>query len=300
MPVFAKPGKANIKGEVTAVGDGTLTIVTKKGETVMVVVPDGFDLSAIQVGDTVMVKGNMQDDGSVLAESIKVFDKGGGKDQDDDNELEDVDEDEGEEGDNDELEDDKDDKKGKGSSKGNVKGVVTAVGDSTLTIETKKDGTMTVTAPADFDLSTVEVGDWVLVKGDRQDDGTITAERIKVVGKSGQKDLDDDDKPEGEKDNSAFCGEDKKDKSHPVAVKIAEAYGVTEEWVMGYFCDGYGMGAIMLALKTGEETGADPAALLAMRAEGKGWGQIWQELGLIGSEEEGESPPGPLDEEPEE
>jgi hypothetical protein len=63
---------------------------------------------------------------------------------------------------------------------------------------------------------------------------------------------------------------------------------------MGYFCNGQGMGAIMLALKTSQLTGADPASLLAMRAAGEGWGQIWQELGLIGSEKDIKAPPGQL------
>ena len=42
---------------------------------------------------------------------------------------------------------------------------------------------------------------------------------------------------------------------------------------MGYFCNGQGMGAIMLALKTSQLSGADPDSLLAMRAAGEGWGE---------------------------
>jgi hypothetical protein len=43
----------------------------------------------------------------------------------------------------------------------------------------------------------------------------------------------------------------------------------------------------------GEEV-ASPDDLLISRASGNGWGQIWKELGLIGSEKEGHSPPGQL------
>ena len=52
----------------------------------------------------------------------------------------------------------------------------------------------------------------------------------------------------------------------------------------------------MLALKTGviEGVEADPASLLAERSNGNGWGNIWKGLGLIGSEKQGHSPPGPL------
>jgi hypothetical protein len=40
---------------------------------------------------------------------------------------------------------------------------------------------------------------------------------------------------------------------------------------------GWGFGQIMLGLETGDLEGT-----LALRAEGMGWGQIWQEMGLIG------------------
>jgi hypothetical protein len=90
--------------------------------------------------------------------------------------------------------------------------------------------------------------------------------------------------------SSAYCGE-KKEKNHPVAEGIAETYGASTEEVMGYFCEGYSFGAIMLALQT---SGGDVGGMLAKRKAGQGWGQIWKEMGLIGSEKEGHSPPGLL------
>lgn len=178
--------------------------------------------------------------------------------------------------------------------KGNIKGEVTTIDPAArnLTILTKKGETVLVNVPADFDFTSVNIGDWVLVKGKNWVENSIVAEWIKPVGKDSIK--NDVDKSEGSKDNSAFCADDKQVKPHPLSVKIAERYGASEEWVMGYFCDGYGMGAIMLALKTSMVNGADPADLLDARAEGKGWGQIWKDLGIIGSEKEGHSPPGLL------
>ena len=98
---------------------------------------------------------------------------------------------------------------------------------------------------------------------------------------------------EGKK-NSAFCADGRQEKPHPLAARLADRYGVTEGWVMEYFCGGYGMGQIMLALKTSEIEGIDVDAdtLLAERANGIGWGNIWKKLGLIGSEKDGHSPPG--------
>ena len=131
--------------------------------------------------------------------------------------------------------------------------------------------------------------------------GAWLAISIKQVGGGNDKGNNDDkdknkEKNEGFKDNSAFCAEGKQEKPHPLAPKMAERFGVTEEMVMGYFCEGYSMGAIMLAIKTRQLEGMTdtPGDLLASRAAGNGWGQIWKELGLIGNEKEGHSPPGLL------
>ena len=177
-----------------------------------------------------------------------------------------------------------------------VKGEVIAVNRETrtVTIKTKKGDKVPVVVPQDFDIETIEVGDWVLVKGAAGQDESVEAEWVKQVGKGRGKN-DNQDKPEGKKDNSAFCAEDKQDKPHPLVAKVDERFDVPEKgWVMEHFCAGYGMGAIMLALKTSELDGADPGELLEARALGQGWGQIWKDKGLIGSEKEGQSPPGLL------
>lgn len=173
----------------------------------------------------------------------------------------------------------------------NIKGEVTAIGAGTITILSNKGITYEIALPDGFDLAAVQIGDSVLVKGRLGEEGSVAAESIKVLGKG-----NDEDKSDGGKMNSAYCAEGKQDKPHPFATKMAERYGVSEGWIMGYFCDGYGMGQIMLALKTGEieGIGADPEILLDERANGLGWGVIWKGLGLIGSEREGHSPPGLL------
>jgi hypothetical protein len=180
----------------------------------------------------------------------------------------------------------------------NIKGEVTKIGAGTITVLSNKGETYEVTLPEDFDPDSIQVGDSVLVKGRINEDGSVTAESIKLVGKGNDKDDgdEDEDQAEGGKGDSAYCADSKQEKPHPFAAKIAERYGVDEEWVMGYFCDGYGMGAIMLALKTSQLDGVlvDADTLLAERANGLGWGRIWQEQGLIGREKEGHSPPGLL------
>ncbi len=169
-----------------------------------------------------------------------------------------------------------------------IKGEVTVVGAATFSVLTNKGETVEVVPPAGFDLAALKVGDAVLVKGRLQADGKLAAEWVKKPGM----DADDDmDKPEGDKDTSAYCS-GAQPKPHPVAAKLAEKYGVTVEWIMGYFCQGVGMGQIMLALRTAQITGGDPAALLTQRTDGKGWGEIWKDAKLIGSEKSIQTPPG--------
>jgi hypothetical protein len=145
----------------------------------------------------------------------------------------------------------------------------------------------TVVLPAGFYATLLAAGDWLLVKGVRQADGSLLAEVVKVVE---LKDEGEDDDPD-DKQAGAFCAGGGQTFPHPVATKISAQYGVSVEWVMQYFCGGYGMGQIMLALKTGPAAGLEPEAMLAMRAEGKGWGEIWQEAKLIGPDKD-KTPPG--------
>lgn len=82
---------------------------------------------------------------------------------------------------------------------------------------------------------------------------------------------------------------------HPVGAKLAMEYGVTYEQVMGWFCQGYGMGEIMLALEASRKSGLPADQFFAMKEEQGGWGKVWQEMGWIGKERkmppsEGEEP----------
>jgi len=192
------------------------------------------------------------------------------------------------------------------NGKANVKGEVIGVGEGTLTVESHKGQVYVFQAPEGFDLSTVQVGDWVLVKADVEQDGVWLADFMKAIGNGRGQGVDDDGAPEeadddqgeggGNRENNAFCADGKQVAPHPLAPKIAERYGVSETMVMDYYCSGFSIGAIMLAIKTSQLEGvnSDVATLLGSREGGKGWGQIWQEMGLIGSGKEGHSPPGLL------
>jgi hypothetical protein len=174
-----------------------------------------------------------------------------------------------------------------------IKGEITSMGgENNIIVQTRRDQSVSITLPVEFDLSTIAVGDEVIAKGELQEDGSFLAEWVRKVGTD---ESEDEDAPEGSKaGNSAYCAGDKKDEPHPFASVLSEKYGVESEWVMGYYCDGYSMGAIMLALKTRDLIGADPDSVLLQRAGGMSWGAIWQELKLIGDEKDVQTPPGLL------
>jgi hypothetical protein len=102
-------------------------------------------------------------------------------------------------------------------------------------------------------------------------------------------DNQDDDGDTGEEVNP-FCTA--ADVQHKMAARLAETYEVSYDQVKQWFCeDGYGFGQIAMALQTSKLTGDPVETLLAARAEGKGWGNIWKDKGLIRSKEDAGPPP---------
>jgi len=87
-PALAQKGKVNINGEVTAVDTDTLTVLSKKGETFVVTVPEGFITGSIRVGDSVLVKAVAGEGDSWIAQSIKQIGPGGVDDDNDDDPAE--------------------------------------------------------------------------------------------------------------------------------------------------------------------------------------------------------------------
>ena len=180
----------------------------------------------------------------------------------------------------------------------NIKGKVTAVDSGSLTVTSNKGDIYIITIPGSVDVSPIKVGDSVLVKATAGQGGAWIAESVKQLGNGNDnaQNNNNEEKAEGFKDNSAFCADGKQEKPHPLAPKIAERFGVSEKMVMDYFCEGYSIGAIMLAIKTSQLDGVSstPGDLLASRANGNGWGLIWKDLKVIGNEKDGHSPPGLL------
>ena len=159
-----------------------------------------------------------------------------------------------------------------------VTGTVTAIDEEadSFTIETESGETYTIVPGADFDFSTLAVGDTVQVEGTLNEDGTVAALTV-TVGE--EEPVDGEDDPS----NGYYCRQS--EDAHPFGERLAERYETDYETLQSWFCDGFGWGQIMLALQTGEITGDDPADLLEARQDGEGWGQIWKRLKLIGRPE---------------
>lgn len=175
------------------------------------------------------------------------------------------------------------------SGKVNLEGEIIAVDEvgQTITIRTTEGEEYTIYfSPEDaFNYTFEDLGSFVHVKGELQEDGTILAEWVKL-------ELDEDEGDEGGKAESAYCSGEK-ETPHPVAIVLANRFDKDVEDIMGYFCDGFGIGQIYLALKTELITGVDYGELLGSRTEGKGWGEIWKELGYKSkSKDDAKTPPG--------
>jgi len=96
----------------------------------------------------------------------------------------------------------------------------------------------------------------------------------------------DDGEPESE-DESVYCAEGSATQ-HPVGLKLSDRFDAAYEEIMGRFCEGNGFGEIKLAYEISAETGALPADLFAMRAQGLGWGEIAQTAGAEAPSDTGE------------
>jgi hypothetical protein len=144
-----------------------------------------------------------------------------------------------------------------------------------FTVEVEGGETYVVFPPEGFDTTLAE-GDIVTVQGTLNEDGSVSALEVMLE----EDEAEEEDIP---LNTGYYCTQS--EVPHPFGARLAETYEVEYATLQGWFCDGFGWGQVMLALQTGEITGEDPEALLELRRGGSGWGQIWQELKLIGRPE---------------
>ena len=76
---------------------------------------------------------------------------------------------------------------------------------------------------------------------------------------------------------TADCGGNNQ---HPVATRLANAFDVSYDEIMGWHCKHFGFGEIAKAYLLKKQTGKPAGDFLAMRTAGKGWGQIIKEEGV--------------------
>jgi hypothetical protein len=66
----------------------------------------------------------------------------------------------------------------------------------------------------------------------------------------------------------------------PVAHRLADAFGVGYDEIMGWFCQGFGFGEIARAYLLADATGVPAATYFAQRQSGLGWGEIVKQTGV--------------------
>jgi len=168
------------------------------------------------------------------------------------------------------------------TEKVNLTGEIKAVDteNHTITILTAESEEITIQFPPEwnFTFSQDDVGIFVHIKGEYQEDGSLVVEWVKPV----------------DEQMSAYCSGEN-ETAHPVAIVLANKFDKDVDEIMDYFCQGFGFGQIFLALQTEMVTGGEVlySDLLASRAEGQGWGEIWKDLGYHGKPKDPDkTPPG--------
>jgi len=154
-----------------------------------------------------------------------------------------------------------------------IEGTVLSINAGAGTFQVREeDGSVhTIVPMAGFDLSSLEVGDIVEVKGTLNADGSVSALRIKI---------EQADEDQADKSASYYCVQS--EVQHPAGARLATRYEVPYATVQAWFCEGFGWGQIKHALQTAKLKGVDASDLLQARLDGQGWGQIWQGLNLVG------------------
>lgn len=71
--------------------------------------------------------------------------------------------------------------------------------------------------------------------------------------------------------------------NHPVAERLAKAFGVSYAEIMAWHCAGFGFGEITKAYALAAETGKDASAFFALKKSGLGWGQIKKNSNVTGT-----------------
>jgi len=72
--------------------------------------------------------------------------------------------------------------------------------------------------------------------------------------------------------------------AHPVATRLAAAFGVSYDEIMSLHCQGIGFGNIAKAYLLAKKTGKNAADFFALRKSGEGWGQIMKGANVKPSE----------------
>lgn len=123
-------------------------------------------------------------------------------------------------------------------------------------------------------------------------DDDAAGEPAPAQGSAASPTNDDDQQASPEDDDGGASNRCGHARPHPQIGKLAAEFDVSEDVIAGYLCDdGLSPGAIRVAFRIADQSGETVDAVLAMRANGLGWGEIRAGLGLTAGDGTDEDEP---------
>lgn len=160
-----------------------------------------------------------------------------------------------------------------------------------LVVEAEIDGEIVyleVEVGQNFNFEAYDIGDLIELKGTLNEEGRLVITELKI-----QERARDRVKTQAGEGEAQYCIVE--DQFHPVALKIADTYGVEYSELEGYLCgeDHIPLGQIMLALATAQLSEDYDFTDFLDGFEHINWGKIWMDLDLQGKPGHG-TPPGQI------
>ena len=137
-----------------------------------------------------------------------------------------------------------------------------------------------------FNFDAYDEGDLLELKGTLNEEGRLVVTELKIQERARDRVMTQDGELE-----SYYC--DVADQQHPIAVKIADSYGIPYDVIEGYLCaeEKVPLGKLMLALQTAAiDEANDYLYYLGLLDGNVSWGKIWQDLGTKGKPDHGVAP----------
>jgi hypothetical protein len=158
-----------------------------------------------------------------------------------------------------------------------VEGTTFTVNEDTIIITGRGRGTA-------VDMDELTLGVWISVSGYTDEDGIVTANKVRIKPWV-DAEIESDEDPEDEEEDSPLLKP-----KHPIALWLVKRFDLKYEELMAMHEAGIGWGNMVKSYhlaRANPQLGVSGKELLDLHLEGKGWGNITRELGT----KPGKTPP---------